>query len=286
MNRNPFTVRYGYHAARWRAARRKASFCLSLADLPSPADESTPEGLPVEVVCMLGQTGIPEAALTFRSLIRCCGQPERLTLVSDGTLTSEDGELLQRAIPRSQVVSLDEVLAPGLPAAIRERLCDSWMVAKQALLMSLPRESPALFIDSDILFFRCASRLAGDLAELGDRPAYMVDVIPNFDDRLLTPADALTPPLNSGFLYLPRPLDWSGAVDRFAALPRDGGLEFTDQTMSHLAFHNAGGAALEPSAYVLALDDQFDYADRHAHRDGVVCRHYVNTIRHKMWMLA
>jgi hypothetical protein len=141
-----------------------------------------------------------------------------------------------------------------------------------------------MFVDADILFFPGASRLADDLAECRDRPRYMADIAASFDQRLMRADDPTDPPLNSGFLYFPHAIDWASAVERFAALPRDGELAFTDQTMSHLAFHANAAIPFAPDHYTLRIDDQFDYGDRYANKPNVVCRHYTRTIRHKLWL--
>jgi len=286
MNLNPFTIRYGYHLAQRRARLRSQKWAARLERLESVNGDASARRLPIQVVCMLGRKAMAEATVTVRSLLLHAGRPDALTLVSDGSLTADDRTTLERALAPGRVVDLEDIIADDLPRPVADRLEDHWMVRKQAVLMSLPRDRPALFIDSDVVFFPGAVSLASDLAKLGDRPAFMADINPSLDSNLLRGGDPLDPPLNSGFLYQPRSLDWSLAVDRFAALPLDGRLAFTDQTMSHLTFHAAGAAALDPGRYVLKIDDQFRFADRYANRPSVVCRHYVGTIRHKMWLAA
>ena len=285
MNFNPFTIRYSYHIAQRLALWRQRAGVRGLGGLPPLNGEAATGRLPIEVVCMLGRKAAPEAAVAIRSLLRHGGRPDAITLVSDGTLTASDRKTLEYALAPARVVEYNDLIADHVPHLIADRLNDHWMIRKQAVLMSLPRQRPALFIDSDIVFFPGAYTLASDLAELGDCPAFMADIQASHDPNLLRPGDPTDPPLNSGFLYLPRPLDWSLAVDRFAELPRECELSFTDQTMSHLAFHSAGAAVLDPARYILQIDDQFRFRDRYASNPGVVCRHYVGTIRHKMWML-
>jgi hypothetical protein len=283
MNFNPLTIRYGYHAALWRGRRKRNWFSRRIDSLAVCNGDASLCELPIDLVCMLGSTAIPEVIVAVRSFLMHAGRPIRLLLVSDGTLSTYDTDLLESTLISCQVVELPDILNPTLPNSITTRLPDHWMIRKQALLMSLPKDRPALFVDSDIVFFPAAQELGADLASLGANPAYMVDLKPSFDHRLLRDGDELTPPLNSGLLYMPRPLNWSNAVNRFESLPSDAKLVFTDQTMSHLAFHEAGAMPLHPDRYMLRIDDQFEYRDRYTNKPGVVCRHYVNTIRHKMW---
>ena len=46
--------------------------------------------------------------------------------------------------------------------------------------------------------------------------------------------------------------------------------------------HANGASPLDPTKYILQLDDQTVYRDRYA-GDGLVLRHYVNPVRHKFW---
>lgn len=285
MNLNPFTIRYGYHAARRLAQVNHNAAAARLKHLSPLGDKSSRQQLPFEVVCMLCKAAVPEAVVALRSFLTHAGRPRALTLVSDGSLSDVDKATLKHSISSAVVRELDELRRLDLPKSITDRTNDHWMIRKQALLMSLPLDHPTLFLDSDVVFFPGASALMGDLADLGSRPAFMADVEPSFDPSLLRKSDPLTPPLNSGFLYIPRSLDWTEAVDRFAALPPEATLAFTDQTMSHLTFHAESARALDPNRYILENDDQFYFKDKYAHNFGVVCRHYVGPIRHKLWML-
>ena len=284
MNFNPFTIRFGYHATRALARKKRMRFMQRLSHLPAPSDVLQRDTVDLDVVCMLGTGSLPEAVFALQTLLAQMGRPSRLVLVSDGSLDDQHSALLRRLLPGSEVLTLQDVLEPELPQPIKERVAEHWMVAKQAILMSFPKERPCLFVDSDVLFFAGAQEFSRDLLAWGDTPAFMVDVSPHFDVRLLRNGESELAPLNSGFLYMPRPLDWRDATARFAELPIDAPLTFTDQTMSHIAFHQAGAVAMDSHRFVLTTDDQFDARDRYAGGKQVVCRHYVNTIRHKMWM--
>ena len=147
--------------------------------------------------------------------------------------------------------------------------------------MSLPENIPALYVDSDVLFFPQAIQLA-DLARRTDTPAfYLADCGLSADERLFRSPSEKARPVNTGVLLLFRPLDWSGAVERFLEL--DGApIFFTNQTMAHLAMHANGAVPFDERHYVLQLDDQTIYRDAYA-SDHLALRHYVNPVRHKFW---
>ncbi|MBA2744409.1 MAG: hypothetical protein H0U43_08930 [Chthoniobacterales bacterium] len=46
--------------------------------------------------------------------------------------------------------------------------------------------------------------------------------------------------------------------------------------------HANDAEPLDPERFVLQLDDQFVFRDRHA-KSSLVLRHYVNPVRHKFW---
>jgi hypothetical protein len=52
--------------------------------------------------------------------------------------------------------------------------------------------------------------------------------------------------------------------------------------MTHLTMHANGAKPFAREKFVLELDDQFVFSDRHARRD-IALRHYVNPVRHKFW---
>jgi hypothetical protein len=150
-----------------------------------------------------------------------------------------------------------------------------------ALIMSLPRNGPALYVDSDVLFFAGAADVA-TLANARDVPAfYLSDCQFSGDVRLIDSPDERDKPINTGGLILFKKLDWSLGIERFNQL--SGAPDFfTNQTITHLVMHANGAAPFDPAKYVLRLDDQTVYRDRYA-GDALALRHYVNPVRHKFW---
>src|SRR5438067_10849268 len=150
-----------------------------------------------------------------------------------------------------------------------------------ALIMSLPLERPALYIDADVLFFPGAVVLA-DLLRNHDAPAlYLRDCHVAGDELLLLDPAEAADPVNTGALFLFRKLDWSLAIERLQKLEGVPNF-FTNQTMTHLTMHANGARPRDRSKFILQLDDQFQLADRYAN-NSIVLRHYVNPVRHKFW---
>jgi hypothetical protein len=148
--------------------------------------------------------------------------------------------------------------------------------------MSLPRNGPALYVDSDVLFFPGAADLARDFTGK-ETPAFFLPDCQkcSADPRLLRGPNEALQPVNSGLLILLRPLDWSLGIHRFLELEGKPNF-FSNQTIVHLVLHANGALPLDGTKYVLQLDDQFTYLDRYA-GPHLVLRHYVNPVRHKFW---
>jgi hypothetical protein len=155
-------------------------------------------------------------------------------------------------------------------------------VKKLVFLLNLDPSRHWLFTDPDVLFFEGASSLGQDLVRLGEQPAFMQDVVFSGDPRQLDPSERM-PPVNTGLLYIPRPLDWSEALARLSERGMPPAF-FAEQTAVHLVMRCSGGAVLCPKRYVLSLEDQWLFKDHFAGKSGPVCRHYVSTVRHKFWL--
>jgi hypothetical protein len=238
------------------------------------------DSLPFEVFAYSGHDALPEQVASIRSFLRHAGRSTRFTIVSDGTYTNEDVELLQQIDP-SVAVEGSPPIPAHLPVAFGSYL-QSHPTGKQlALIMSLPRNGPALYIDSDIYFFPRAHDLA-TLARATAVPAfYLPDCQFSGDARLIRLPNERDQPVNTGALFLFEKLDWSLGLERFAQLNGAPNF-FTNQTITHLVMHTNGASPLDPAKFVLQLNDQTIYRDLYA-GDDLALRHYVNPVRHKLW---
>jgi hypothetical protein len=269
---------FGYHFARAASRTVRALYSGILSQLPAI---EPPRSFPLEVFSYSGETALPEQVASIRSFLRHVGRPVHFTVVSDGTYSEHSRRLLKRLDPSVTVSDAREWVPSDLPDEIQPYLTTHPTGRQLALIMSLPKSAPVLYLDSDVLFFAGA----GDLhayVETRDVPAFfMADCRFSGDERLLRDPAESNDPVNTGFLLLFQKLDWSPTVRRFLELEGKPTF-FTNQTMTHLAMHANGAVPFDPRKYVLQLDDQFIFPDRYAN-PGIAVRHYVNPVRHKFW---
>ena len=273
-------VNFGYHFARARGRVTRGMYSAGISALVRQKI-SPPRELPFEVYSYSGEAALPEQVASIRSLLRHGGRPRKFSVVSDGSYSHASIELLQAIDSCVSVSSVAEWVPTEATGKLRAYLTDHPTGKQLALIMSLPADEPALYIDSDVLFFAGATALA-DLASSADVPAqYLADCQLSADERLLRTAAERENPVNTGVLFLTGRVDWSLGISRFLELADEPNF-FTNQTITHLAMHANGARPLDSRKFVLQLDDQFVYADRYAGAE-IALRHYVNPVRHKFW---
>lgn len=269
----------GYHLARSHGAfsRRIYRFLLPLiVRLPiRPA-----RMLDLDVFAYSNEENLPEQVASIRSFLKHAGKPVRFIVFSDGSHTDRSIRLLEKI---DAIVSVrKKIPAPPISSDKLSRYLLEHPTGKQLnLIMSLPETRPALYLDSDVLFFPSASALAEDLANRAFPARYLADCRFSGDERLLRSQEEGAQPVNTGVLLLFQKLDWSLGLARFGELAGDP-MFFTNQTITHLVMHRNKAEPFDPARYVLQLDDQFIYSDRYA-GPSLALRHYVNPVRHKFW---
>lgn len=269
---------YGYHLARAKGRAIRTLYRSSLRLLPKiePA-----RSFPLDVFSYSGEAALPEQVASIRSFLRHVGRPPMFNVVSDGSYSAASKRLLQDIDPSVSVREAADWVPKNLHRDIDAYLQHHPMGRQVGLFMSLPVERPALYVDSDILFFAGAEDLHARAETRGLPALYLADCHFSGDERLLRDAGEMSEPVNAGFLLLFQQLDWLLAIQRFLELKEEPNF-FTNQTMTHLAMHSNGAASFDPHKYVLRLDDQFVFPDRYAN-SRIALRHYVNPVRHKFW---
>jgi hypothetical protein len=239
-----------------------------------------PRSFPFEVFAYSSDSMLAEQVVSIRSFLRHVGRPKSFTVVSDGSHSDRSIGLL-KSVDHSVSVTTAQPAIPGLPPKLESYLNGHPTGKQLALIMSLPRNGPALYVDADVRFFSAATDLLAR-GEAKDLSAYyLADCKFAGDPRLLRGTSEENEPVNTGALFLFRKLDWSLSIRRFLDLEGEPNF-FTNQTMTHLTMHENGAQPFDPAKYVLQLDDQCVFTDRYAgHRLGL--RHYVNPMRHKFW---
>ncbi len=272
---------FGYHFARWEGDLRRKSYRALLPAIVQRKIQPTRD-IPLDVYSYSGEAMLPEQVRSIRSFLCHVGRPKSFTVVSDGSHSPSSIELLQRIDPVVSVRPTGEKLPPNLPEKFRHYITTYPMGKQLGLIMSLPRNGSGFYVDSDVLFFRGAANLMEDVAANAAPALYLPDCQDcSADPRVLRQPNELRDPVNSGLLFVLRPLDWSLAISRFLELEGEPNF-FTNQTLVHLVMHANGALPLDPTRYVLQLDDQFIYPDRYS-SPQLVLRHYVNPVRHKFW---
>jgi hypothetical protein len=269
---------YGYHLARAEgSAMRRAYAALLPAIVRRPM--RIERMLPFGVFSYSGEEAVPEQVASIRSLLRFAGRPKSFTIVSDGSHSQRSRELLEQMDPSICIAEAAEYQPRDVPAEAVSYLANHPTGRQLALVMSLPKNEPAFYIDSDVLFFPGARALS--FLSTTAPALYLADCRLSADERLYQDEEEKKNPVNTGVLFLAQKIDWSISFERLLAL--DGPPNFfTNQTLTHLAMARAGAAPFDSAKFVLQLDDQFEWRDRHAARN-LVLRHYVNPVRHKFW---
>jgi hypothetical protein len=273
-------INFGYHLARAEGHAIRRAYSAALPWLVRRPVQS-PRELPFEVYAYSGESALPEQVASVRSFLRHAGRPRSFTIVSDGSYSSASAALLRAIDPVVNVTSPPAELPLEVPTQMHRYLREHQTGKQLALIMSLPRGTPALYTDSDVLFFERADVIA-KIAEDSSAPAfYLADCGLSADERLFRTSGERDHAVNTGVLILSRKLDWSLGISRFLELAGEPTF-FTNQTITHLVMHANGARPLDRRQFVLQRDDQFVYRDRHAGA-GLALRHYVNPVRHKFW---
>ena len=269
---------FGYHLARVRGGVARDAYRLLLPMIVR-RQVDPPRTLDIDVFAYSNEAMLPEQVASIRSFLKYGGRPSRFTIVSDGTHRPRAVSLLQQVDSCIELANARDFLPQ--PSSSSDYFANHPTGKQLALIMSLPGERPALYIDADVLFFPGAVVLP-DLLRDQDAPAlYLGDCQFAGDERLLRDPAEAADPVNTGVVLFFRKLDWSFAMERFQQLHAPPTF-FTNQTLTHLTMHANGARALDPVKFVLQLDDQFQLADRYANKN-IVLRHYVNPVRHKFW---
>jgi len=240
-----------------------------------------PRSIELDVFAYSGENALPEQIASIHSFLRHVGRPKSFAIVSDGSHSDRSIQLLEHVDP---IVSVQLSIQPPpdeLPERFRRYLTFHPTGKQLALIMSLPENGPALYVDSDVLFFDAAADLVARAAEKNVSAYYLADCQFSGDARLLRDAQEQKEPVNTGILLLFKKLDWSLSINRFLELEGEPKF-FSNQTLTHLTMHLNSARPFDPTKYVLQLDDQFVYGDRYAGA-ALALRHYVNPVRHKFW---
>jgi hypothetical protein len=274
-------VNIGYHVAKIQGNFFRNVYKSSLSNLVSfPIKQE--RQVPIKVYALSCERDLPEQVASLRSFLRNVGIPQTFTIISDGSYTAKSCELLRKVHECVDIILLEKLQRPDLPQCVYDYAKTQAMGKKLAALMSIPVDSPTIYTDSDILFFKGASNLV-DLATSTDKSIYYLpDCKNSFDRRLIYDPVEMDNPVNAGFILFKHYPNWDWAIARLQDLQEPPNY-FSEQTIVNLTVKNEQGKPLDPKRYVLNVEDQFVYSDNTTGK-AIAIRHYVSDVRHKFWL--
>ncbi|BAY13428.1 hypothetical protein [Calothrix sp. NIES-2098] len=280
-------VNFGYHTAKFQGQFIRSIY-TKLIDKVVHTPLSQNRRVNITVYAFSCERDLSLQVANIRSFIRHVGIPEKFIVISDGSYSSESSRLLCQINSCVNVIEWKDLLQGDIPKYVLDYALHHPNRAIQAfwkrlaVFMSLSIEQPIIYTDADILFFPGAGEII-NLCQLEDNCAwYLPDCQASLDERILLDDAEKINPVNAGFFLLKRQIDWQKPLERAAQLI-DSPIYFTDQTLVHLAMHNAQAKPLDRDKFILSVDDQFMYTDLYA-KGQIAMRHYVSDIRHKFWL--
>lgn len=274
-------VNIGYHTARFQGKVNRYLYQAKIGKMVKIPIKNT-QKVAIRVYAFSCERDLAEQVASIRSFLTNVGIPETFTVISDGSYTDLSCQLLRRIHPCVDVIPINQFIKPDLPKCVSDYAQVHPLGKKLSGLISIPVNGATIYTDSDILFFPGGSDLV-ELANLDSQVChYLPDCSNSLDGRMLYEETEKLNPVNAGFILFKQELDWDFAIKRLANLS-ESPTYFTEQTIVHLTIHHNGGVPLCSEKYVLNVTDQFIYPDKFS-QNKIVLRHYVNDVRHKLWM--
>lgn len=157
--------RLSWHIASHFAARNRRQFAAFLETKPweSPAPCAS-ASVPLQVVSFSGLRDLPEQALSIASFLRWVGAPREWIVYSDGTHT---GEAISRLKELHVCVQVrDWAQNPPSDSSLASYAAGHPLGKKIAAYSGHALDGPALFVDSDVVFYgRAGDFLSAALGE-------------------------------------------------------------------------------------------------------------------------
>jgi hypothetical protein len=274
-------VNVGYHSARLQGKLIRSLYRRWITQIVRTPIAQTLR-VPITVYAFSCERDLPEQVASLRSFIRHVGIPEHFTIISDGSYTESSCNLLRQIHPCVEVLPVEQLKRTDLPKSVYNFAAQHSLGRKFLALLSLPIKGATIYTDSDILFFPGASDLVNFTDSDNSSCLYLPDCGTRMDERVIYEDLENLNPVNSGFIIFKEPLDWSFALERLSKL-KEFNHYFTEQTLVHLTMHYNQAKPLCSKRYVLNVEDQFIYPDKYAGQE-IALRHYVNDVRHKLWL--
>jgi len=243
--------------------------------------------LDIDLVSASSKRDLPEQVFSILSFIRYVGCPTCWTILSDGSHSKEDVEILNRIFPFVKVEQLlfPAKLSPGLlpyQPVLEDYSNKNFLGKRLAVYLNFSISRPTIFLDSDILFYPQASSIRNIFLD-SRRPCFLPEGDWGcLDSRYLATHPAQMYQANGGFFIVNE--SWGNAERAFDFLQSlNGKYEyFSEQTFFHILSRDNEYFPLDPRKFVLTTQDQFDFRLAHD-SENIILRHFTGPVRHKMW---
>jgi hypothetical protein len=259
-----------------------------LERLPALASEDGKPELPLTFLTLGGAAHRLMLRECLTSLARAWPRLPRVVVVSDGSLDPAAVSDFAGWRGSLEVRSWQEMTArlagPRFANLVRFAERDA-MGRKLAAIVACARESPTLYCDVDVLWFRFPPTLEGLLAAPGVKLAMSPDYQPMYDPALVPgwlPHLSRPPFYCAGLLYAEG--DFLASCDVAALLDHaaEGGIGVTEQTLLAEADRQLGGRSWPEDEIALSEDGRFTLGPSFRGRPWAA-RHYVGAVRHLFW---
>lgn len=236
-----------------------------------------------DILSISSKSDFAEQFFSILSFIVNVGLPPKWILVSDGSHSSVEVELIHEYFPFVEFLNWDEIpnRFPDFEQVYQDYVRESPMGKKIYILSNYLVGKNTLYTDSDILFY---PKFRGflDLLNSTNSLHYLPDNDwGTLDDDLNATSSREMFQLNGGFLLITPSIDWSKGLDYLRSRMGKYGY-FSEQTACHVTFHNQDAQPFDPRIFLLITTDHFRFFNATNKRKAAI-RHFVGPLRHKMW---
>ena len=240
---------------------------------------SIPSNVNFTVVSFSGKKQFLDQLFSIASFYRNIGKPESWTIYNDGTYTDEELDIFHR-IERICIKEISS-FRKELPEASLKKFPT---LQKIEILKNISPNSPVIFTDSDILFYKGLRRYEKMLEQ---HNWYIADEgFSYFDTDYIANNATDMEPLNLGFMVLNSKPKWGPVLDYIVGKFNEGRLSYwTDQTACHIMAQNEKFKVLSKEEFVVGGNDSFKFKSASDY-NRIALRHFVGPVRHKMWQYS
>lgn len=262
------------------------------------------KSIPFTIACLIGKRQLVDLLFSLLSFERSVKSIGKLTILSDGSLDSQDVQFFQKWHKNSQVfLSIDE-LCEAYQHPITENLSRFYrsycLALKLLLINAVQSQSSCLLLDSDVIFFQNPLNPSSEISHAisNQIPVCLEDEIESFDpdiwDNEISKNRIFSKKVNSGLVYLPKgsfdKIDWEDRIPEIAIQKPN---IFAEQSIISSGLEQIQYSFLPKSKYLVSLQgtgfpkgNYPPFNDIDISYESLVCRHFITPVRYLMWLKA